>query len=271
VLICAHNRREKSLACLRRLQACHSLDDLDISVYFVDDGSTDGTAEAVAVQFPKVNLIRGKGDLYWSGGISAAWAEAAHGGHDFYIWLNDDVEITPGSIAMSVAASATVGHRAILCGATTSPISDELTYGGRDGLDTPPIAPNGQLQSCRLINGNFVLVPRSVFERLGGIDPGFVHDIGDYDYGLRALAAGIECHVLPQAIGTCARNDFVQKWRSQHIGISERFRNLYSPLGRPHPLQYFRFARRHFGLLSALRSFAAAHLRAFWPGLTRGR
>lgn len=267
VLICAHNRRAKTLACLDRVFSSARPPGLELSVYLVDDGSTDGTGEAVESRFPQVHCISGPGDLFWSGGIRKAWEVAARERHDFYLWLNDDVETDSGAIVMVIEASAGVGHGAIICGAAVSPTTGELTYGGRDQLDAPPIVPNGHLQPCRLINGNFVLVPRVVFERVGGIDPAFVHDIGDYDYGLRALKAGIACYVAPQAIGTCPRNDFVHKWRSPDLGIAERFRLLYSPLARPHPVQYFIFARRHFGLAGAVRSFVAAHLRAVFPSL----
>ena len=39
------------------------------------------------------------------------------------------------------------------------------------------------------MNGNVVLISRAVVQRVGNIDPAF-QQMGDYDYGLRARAAG---------------------------------------------------------------------------------
>ena len=66
ILMTCHNRRETTLRCLRGLPS-------DVEVYLVDDGSTDGTDEAVKATFPKVNVIRGTGNLYWAKGMELAW------------------------------------------------------------------------------------------------------------------------------------------------------------------------------------------------------
>ena len=54
VIIPVHNRRETTLACLRRLTA----DGVPAwsRIVVVDDGSTDGTGEAVRVEFPDVEI-----------------------------------------------------------------------------------------------------------------------------------------------------------------------------------------------------------------------
>jgi GT2 family glycosyltransferase len=64
VLIASRNRRAQTLASLASLKMqskwsiCH--------VYRVDNGSTDGTAEAVLGEpGPRVNVVRGNGKHYW--------------------------------------------------------------------------------------------------------------------------------------------------------------------------------------------------------------
>ena len=51
-----HNRREITLQCLRSLSRIDR-DGLNVHTIIVDDGSTDGTAEAIKRDFPQVELI----------------------------------------------------------------------------------------------------------------------------------------------------------------------------------------------------------------------
>jgi GT2 family glycosyltransferase len=54
------------------------------------------------------------------------------------------------------------------------------------------------------MNGNVALISRAVVQRVGNVDPRFVQQMGDFDYGLRARAAGCSVWVAPGTIGTCA-------------------------------------------------------------------
>ena len=42
-------------------------------IIFVDDGSTDGTAEAVARSFPETTILTGDGSLFWNRGMHVAF------------------------------------------------------------------------------------------------------------------------------------------------------------------------------------------------------
>ena len=64
VLIAIHNRREKTLDCLTHLYRQQMPNNYLLEVYLVDDGSTDGTADAVNVCFPEVTIIGGTGALF---------------------------------------------------------------------------------------------------------------------------------------------------------------------------------------------------------------
>jgi len=66
-----------------------------------------------------------------------------------------------------------------------------------------------------------VLISRAVVRRVGNIDPAFVQQMGDHDYGLRARAAGCSVWIAPGTLGTCAPNlrrppggePFLQEWQ----------------------------------------------------------
>jgi GT2 family glycosyltransferase len=213
-LIAAHNRRDKTLACLRSLTrswpAGHAL-----TVVVVDDGSTDGTAYAVESEFPDAVVVRADGDLYWCRGMALAWAFARRTADvDGVLWLNDDVALDESAGEAVLAAAtrqASAGRHAILVGATCDPSTLEPSYGGlRLKSSWHPgkherVVPNGTLQPVDTFNGNFVYVPGEVENAIGRIHDGFAHATGDTEYGLRARAAGVEILLLPNPVGFCSR------------------------------------------------------------------
>ena len=88
VIIPVHNRREVTLRCLQSLHRTRL--PADFGIILVDDGSTDGTADAVAAAFPEVILEHGNGELFWTGGIVQGMQRALAEGAAFLFWLNDD-------------------------------------------------------------------------------------------------------------------------------------------------------------------------------------
>lgn len=91
VLLTVFNRREKTLHALQNLFAQQLPADVALEVFLVNDGCTDGTPEAIAQQFPQVQIITSPGNLYWNRGMHLAWETAAQTKeYDFYLWLNDD-------------------------------------------------------------------------------------------------------------------------------------------------------------------------------------
>ena len=99
VVMTVYNRRKQTLACLRALHASTVLKaGVAMSVCLTDDGSTDGTSEAVSTEFPDTRILRGNGALYWNGGMRKAMTDAMALRPDYYLWLNDDVRLVPDAI-----------------------------------------------------------------------------------------------------------------------------------------------------------------------------
>lgn len=259
VLMASHNRKQKTLASLDAVFAGKLNPDVKLRVYLVDDASTDGTAEAVSQAYPDVNIIQGSGNLFWNGGMRCAFAEALKSDADYYLWLNDDTILYPDAIAKMLTTFEAIANqanpRAIVVGSTCDPDTGKLTYGGMvrstwwHPLKFQLLPPTQDPQPCHTMNGNCVLIPRSVAQVVGNLDPNFIHSTGDMDYGLRVRLSGGSVWLVPGYIATCAthakQDDY---WENPNLSWRDRFKKATHAKGLP-PGEWKVFTQRHAGLL----------------------
>lgn len=251
-LLTCHNRRDKTIACL------HSLFDIvqDADVYLVDDGSTDGTSKCVAEYYPQIHIIHGDGNLFWSRGMYVAWKEAIKSKYKFYIWLNDDIELYPFFLDELMLCYKHLSRPCVISGIIEDKMTHKTIYGGSDS-NGKLLHPNGKIQEIVHMNGNVVLVPQTVVEKIGIIDPKLHHDLGDVDYGLMVQEAGMKVFITRKPIAAGYINNYcrVRRWSTS---LFKRFKYLYSPLGG-NVLVNFYFRRKHFGILNATLYFIYLH------------
>jgi GT2 family glycosyltransferase len=114
IIIPVHNRKDVTLRCLRSLH--DSRLPADFGIIMVDDGSTDGTAAAVATDFPDVVIEHGNGELFWTGGIVQGMRRALAEGAAFLFWLNDDC--IPEADALPRMLAYLEGNPRAICGAS---------------------------------------------------------------------------------------------------------------------------------------------------------
>lgn len=266
VLLTVHNRREKTLACLencyRQIDSMKGDDTYSFSVYLVDDGSTDGTSEAVMQTYPQTHVIKGDGSLFWNHGMRTAWDAAAADEQDFYLWLNDDTLMKEGALSCIMETSEFLRHKSIVVG-TTEDAKGKLSYGGRT-KSGKLVTPDSAIPvPCQIFNGNIVLVPSHVYRILGNLDPHYSHSFGDFDYGARAMKAKVTEVVAPGVLGICDRNPGVPKWRNRAYTLKERVAFLHSPKGRP-PREQFLYDCRCQGLFFAVFHGMSIALKVFF-------
>lgn len=256
VLMTSHNRRDLTLASLESLFRQRSVEDLDIEVFLVDDGCTDGTGEAVRARFPLVRVLAGSGNLYWNRGMWLAFEVAMEEGFDAYIFFNDDTILYKDALERMVSLAReriAVGVPTIVVGSTRSPLTGAQSYGGFMKRTRGPVfqlemtaAHSSKATPCDTMNGNFVLIPTEVTAKIGNLERRFHHQFGDLDYGLRAKSAGFDLLAMPGYAGDCFDNPCSGTWRDSTISLTRRWRHLVSPKGAPLGEWMF-FARRHFG------------------------
>lgn len=254
VVMTVFNRRNVTLTCLERLSQ-QSVPQAEIDVYVVDDASPDGTAQAISEKYPYVRLIHGDGELYWNGGMRRAFGAALEEGYDYYLWMNDDTNLDDGALSRLLATAQELHHRlrrpSIVVGSTRHPVSGHITYGGaRRTSATRPlhferVNPGEEPVPAETMNGNCVLIPDEIAQSVGNIDSAYQQKMGDFDYGLRAKAAGASIYVAPGTIGTCAPHP---ARRSSDKPLMEELRRLVSVKELPTG-PWMAFAKRYGGAL----------------------
>lgn len=266
VLLTCHNRREKTLQCLQALYQQNLPGDTHLHTYLVDDGSTDGTSEAVQHEYPEVVLIQGDGNLFWNGGMRRAFDAAQDLDPDYYLWLNDDTILYPNALTLLLESAGQLQSQgeahAIVAGSTVDPETHIPTYGGLQQthrwhpvkfhrIDPDPHQP----QRCDTIHGNCVLIPRVVASRVGNFSPAYTHNLGDYDYGLRARQQGCTLWMAPGYIGTCVGNPHLSRMVQANLA-QDSWQKLDLPKGLAledvtlHSLTEWKaFCQKHAGLL----------------------
>jgi len=129
-----HNRKLKTLVTLESLFNKTLTSEIALSVYLVEDGSTDGTSEGLQEKYPQVKLFSGDGNLFWNGGMRIAFSEAMKDEPDYYLWLNDDTVLAPEALNTLLTTSRQLFEqrekKAIVGGSTCDPETGQTTYGG---------------------------------------------------------------------------------------------------------------------------------------------
>ncbi len=255
VLLTCFNRKEKTLKCLESLFEQHSLERFEIMVFLTDDNSKDGTYQAVKERFPKVNISKGDGSLYWAGGMRSSWRESLNSGVDFdyYLLLNDDTIIFNDTLVRLVESNQSMILKNnipnITIGTTTDFKEGKFTYGGFK-LFSPHrlkhilVNSASQEMECDFGCANIMLVPKKIRDTIGILNEKYIHGIADFDYTLMAKKAGFQIWVAPGVLGNC-NYDQVRNWKSMDSKFSERIEFLYSPKGLQYR-EYMYFLRKHF-------------------------
>ncbi|MBQ0048907.1 MAG: glycosyltransferase family 2 protein [Bacteroidales bacterium] len=265
VLITVFNRKETTLTCLRKLYAQTPVKNVLVEVFLTDDGSTDGTSDAIRAEFPKVHIIQGDGTLFWNRGMYKAWEEASHTkDYDYYLWLNDDTHLYTTALEQLLACSRRHDDEAIIAGATVDSASQsQPTYGGRKNGRLLPA--DGTEKEVYVFNGNAVLVPDHVFRKLGNLDSYYAHSKGDFDYAIRARKANIKMVQAAKPVGVCDVHPHMDRWCNPDVPFKQRWAMLKRPNGMP-PKEVFHLKRQE-SLFKASVQYCLVYLRCLFPKL----
>jgi hypothetical protein len=203
-IVLSWNGREDTLRCLDSLRGVETI--------CVDNGSVDGSAEAIAEAFPDVELIENGENLGFAGGNNVGIRRALERGAD-WVWLvnNDAVAEPEAPEALADAARARPDAGVLACkvffaeprnvvwyaGASVHLLlgysGRQHGYGERD---------DGRFELMRDVDratGAAMAVSRGAIERVGLFDEDLFAYVEDVDWCLRIRAAGFAVVFVPAA------------------------------------------------------------------------
>lgn len=115
ICIPVYNRIEYTRKCIRSIQKQSFL---NYSIIICDDASTDGTPEIIASEFPGVKVLKGNGNLWWSGATNMCVEYALKGAEssDFIFTLNNDTELASDTFTELMDFSSKNPETIVACG-----------------------------------------------------------------------------------------------------------------------------------------------------------
>lgn len=277
------NGREETLRCLRSLRAAGGF---ELPVVCVDNGSVDGSVDAIRDAFPEVELIEAGANLGYAGGNNLGIRRALEAGADWVVLVNNDATVAANVVDGFRAAARQRPDAGILAGKVYR--SDQPTtiwfagqrvnlvlgYSGRPrGHNRPDGSRYGVVVDVGRAVGALMAISRDTLEDVGLLDETLFAYVEDVEFCLRARRRGHAvvfapdahaCHAVSASTGgEQASTHSIYYGVRNTITVCERLRPLARPLGSLRrfcivaTFAVYALRRRHPG--PALRAMAAGY------------
>ncbi len=216
VIVIAYNEREDVLTCLESVRRCAG--GLQVETILVDNGSTDGTADAVAERFSEVEMVR----LPKNEGVPARNHGLRRARGRYRMFLDSDAQLTDGALPVLVAAVeqspsvGLVGPRLIYPDGTLQPSTRRYPPLALPVLRRPPLDrffehgptvrrhlmdddPHDRRRRVEYVLGACQLFRAGAQHAVGEIDRRIWYGPDDADWCFRIREAGFDLVYVPEA------------------------------------------------------------------------
>jgi len=204
IIILSWNAAADTIRCVRHVA---SWERLEPTIWVVDNGSTDGSADLISRECPNVSLIRNSANLGFAGGNNRGIAEVLASGNTPILLLNNDALVEENDVIRlmdTLQANAQIGF----VGPLLFDAEDRdrlLSAGGRDPArhhqsHILKLTPGEPIRGVECVPGTVVLVRPEVFRTVGLLDEAYFFASEIADLCMRASREG-----YASAIDTRAR------------------------------------------------------------------
>ncbi|MEP7212226.1 MAG: glycosyltransferase family 2 protein [Acidobacteriota bacterium] len=239
-----HNRKAETLRCLKSLSRS-KLDGIETHVIIVDDGSTDGTADAVRAEYPDVEIVQGSGDLWYTAGTNRGLEAALRHDPDFILAINNDqifdencvrrlVECAgkyPRSVVGSLLLDWDEPPKIFQVAPKWSLWGGGYRHWRNQTVWTAPDRP----WEVELIVGNCVLYPAAAVCEVGFMDEKKLVQYGDAEYTPRMRRRGWRLLIEPKARVFCQPNVEISGFRQ--LPLREKFSQIFLKPSGPYSVR----------------------------------
>lgn len=248
-VVLSWNGREDTLRCLDSLAAVTGP---PIRVVCVDNGSTDGSVEAIRKRHPEVHVIENGANLGFSGGNNVGLRWALDQGASWLGLVNNDAVVAQDTFAGFAKVAAARPQAGALAGKlylTERPdriwfagqrYLTWLGYSGRArGLGRPDSERYRRVVPTDRAAGGLMAVSRRAIDRAGLLDEDLFAYVEDVDWSLRIREAGFQVLLAPEArawhrvagsTGGASSTHNLYYGTRNTIVVCERHRPLIAPL-----------------------------------------
>lgn len=281
VVVVTWNGRHHLDACLSGLRAQVGV---AFEVVLVDNGSSDGTVEFVRGRFPEVRVVALPRNVGFAGGSNAGAREARG---RYLAFLNNDTIPEPAwlrrlldglderaGFALTTARIVYMHDPSVIDSAGDGLLRWGGAFKRLHGAPASLAAESGEVFG---ICGAACLLPRAVFDELGGFDETFFASHEDVDLSYRARLRGYRCRYVADAVvrhhgsatlGKVSAFSVFQGQRNLEWMYLKNTPTVLLLRTLPGHLVYNAAAAVHFARLGLLPTFVRAKLAAL-AGLPR--
>jgi len=176
-----------------------------IDIFVIDDGSADNTESILSKNFQRVSIIKGNGNWWYTHCINEGLLIAGKKKPDYFLLLNDDIELDPAYLVTLLSDMESIGRPAILGSlSVTTEFPLRITFAGikkivwwraRHVKYKPFLAPyeqnkmSGILPSI-VLPGRGMLISGEIINRIGLFEAKLAQYGSDDEFCLRAGKAG---------------------------------------------------------------------------------
>lgn len=259
VVFPVHNGLEETKAFLVSMRTQHYE---NYKVIVCDDGSTDGTAEYLRLNYPEVAVLPGTGNLWWTGGINVCVRHALEicSEGDYILTINNDVTIDPHYLQQKMARAEEYPSTIIgsLCMFMNDPTLIETSgiVVDFDKCRLSPVTKTAEKRSAKHVGvmdvttlpGKGVLIPVEVFRKIGLYDEkNLPHYHADTDLILMAYEAGYRVLLDYDSVIYSDVNYKNMTIPSEMMTIGNILKTFRGPYSHNNYSIIRSFAKKHFG------------------------
>lgn len=157
---------------------------LPVTVWVVDNASTDQTVSLIRANYPEVNIIQNTSNKGFGAANNQGMAEAIQKQFDYAFLLNQDAWVDENTIETLVKLGENHPEFGIISPVHLTGKGDELDFGFADyaHLTTKDLLPSAEFTEVNFVNAAFWMIPVRILCEVGGFSPLFYHYGEDVDF-----------------------------------------------------------------------------------------